>query len=115
VSEAERIGLFVDEGVVSPVWSETPADRHWWLEEGVPVRWQLAAFARDGGEPAGVHAIPADRVADLRRLFPAKRYDPGFLDRYPVGETLRGPVGQVLQLPLDPGLDYVVGSVSAAE
>jgi hypothetical protein len=115
VSEAERIELFVDEGVVSPVWSETPADRHWWLEEGDPVRWQLAAFARDGGEPAGVHAIPADRVADLRRLFPAKRYDPGFLDRYPVGETLRGPVGQVLQLPLDPGLDYVVGSVSAAE
>lgn len=111
VAEAKRIGLFVDEGVSSPIWDETPADRHWWLEEGAPVRWQLAAFARDSGEPAGTVEIPAERVGDLHRLFPAKRYDPLFRDRYPVTEALRARVGELLQVSLDPALDYVVGTV----
>ena len=112
VSEAKRIGLFVDEGIASPLSSESSADRHWWLKEGAPVKWHLASFARGSGEPAGVQEIPAERVGDLRRLFPAKRYDPDFRDRYPVDDALRAQVGKVLQVVLDPELDYVVSSYS---
>jgi hypothetical protein len=112
VAETRRIGLFVDEGMSSPDWDETPADRHWWLEEGAPIRYSLDSFARGDGEPLGSREIPADRVDALRRLFRPKRYDPNFRDRYAVGDEERTGVATILEVDLDPTVDYVVNTYS---
>lgn len=104
ITEAERIGPFVDEDV-SPLLPD-PSDRFWWLVEGKPVRHVLTAIDRTDGGTVASHDIPDDKVPALRALFSPKPDDPNFYDVYKVDQSRRARVSEILGIPLDLDLDY---------
>jgi hypothetical protein len=107
ISEAERLGLFVEPDVASPLQPD-PAERYWWLDDGMPVRHQLVAYDRQDGHPLGRWDIPDAKVPDLRALYPPKPGDDNFYDAYEVDDLRRTAVGQVLGWELDPNVEYLL-------
>ena len=111
VSEAERIGLFVERDMASPRLPD-PSLRFRWLQKGEPVRHILDSF-----DPTGTDQfrqdIPDDKIPALRALFTPKPDDPHFYDIYEIDESRRAQVSEILGVPLDPALDHALWSRSA--
>jgi hypothetical protein len=111
VAEAERIGLFVDRDIPSPLWDD--GERYWWLREGAPVQHVLFAFTRDGDEPGGQWAIPDAKVDAVRGLVTVAPDDKPFYDNYDVDDARVPELAAVLGLDLNPGpVYYRVGTRS---
>ncbi len=105
-AEAERIGLFVEPDM--PSWQlPDPADRFWWLREGLPVRHILTSHDRRSADFHRVD-IPDDKVPALQVLFTRNPDDPNFYDSYEIDESRRAPVSEILGVPLDPAVEYTL-------
>ncbi len=106
VSEAERIGLFVEPGQVSWLLPD-PADRFRWLREGEPVHHILVSVDRRNDDRRH-RDIPDDKVPALRALFSLNRDDEHFYDSYEIDESRWAPVSEILGIPLDPAIEYTL-------
>ncbi len=103
VAEAERIGLFVERGIASPLLD--PGERFWWLREGLPVRHILTSY--DPSSAADDRQdVPDDKVPALRALFAQNPDDENFYDLYRIDKSLRSRVSEILGIPLDPQVRY---------
>ena len=112
VAETERIGLFVERDITSPM-TPDPADRYWWLDEGAPVHHRLGAFARDDGRPLDEWDIADERMPLIRQLFTPLPGDDAFYETYEVDEIRLARVGEILGVELDPGNAYSIFSYTA--
>lgn len=113
IGEAQRLGLFVEAGIASPVLPD-PAERYWWLDDGAPVRHELAAYARDDGRPLGRWDIPDAKVPQLRALFTPNPDDDRFYDAYDIDDLRRDAVASILGQTLDAGVDYTLQTYSVS-
>jgi hypothetical protein len=104
IAETERIGLYVDRDIASPLWDD--GERYWWLKEGAPVRHVLFAFQRDTDEPGGTWDIPDSKVDAVRELVPVRADDAPFYDTYDIDDGRVPALAAILGVPLDPGPVY---------
>jgi hypothetical protein len=106
IADAERIGLFVDRDVVSPLLPEPGESRYWWLREGEPVVYELVSYDRATGRTLGRWDLPDECIPLLRPLFDVDPEDVQFYDSYEVEERARPKVAEILRTRLDPDKDY---------
>lgn len=111
VAQAERIGLFVDRDIISPLHPD-PADRYWWLDEDAPVGHELVSYARDDGRTLERWPIADEKVPGLRQLFTPKPDDEKFYDAYEIADDQLERIGRILGMRLDPDLDYLLQTYS---